>query len=126
LQPSNIFFSPDGQVKVGDFGLVTAMAESPVDIWVSVEAELDAWADDRHTARVGTQLYMSPEQVRWRGSGVEIVSILNKVSRGVRVHSVRCVHSQLVMTLTGLVTSHMLPDANYSLKSAEMSFFIIT
>ncbi|KAG8263576.1 Eukaryotic translation initiation factor 2-alpha kinase 3 [Homalodisca vitripennis] len=62
LKPSNIFFSPDGQVKVGDFGLVTAMAESPADLWVSVETDLDSWVDERHTARVGTQLYMSPEQ----------------------------------------------------------------
>lgn len=51
------------QVKVGDFGLVTAMAESPVEMWVSVGEELDGWGDGRHTARVGTQLYMSPEQV---------------------------------------------------------------
>lgn len=51
-------------MKIGDFGLVTAMAESPADVWVSVEADLDSWSDERHTARVGTQLYMSPEQVQ--------------------------------------------------------------
>ncbi|XP_059177392.1 eukaryotic translation initiation factor 2-alpha kinase-like [Physella acuta] len=57
LKPSNIFFSADGTVKVGDFGLVTAL---------TVQQDLDSWSDsnsDKHTAEVGTTLYMSPEQV---------------------------------------------------------------
>ncbi|XP_059472098.1 eukaryotic translation initiation factor 2-alpha kinase [Neocloeon triangulifer] len=65
LKPSNIFLSIDGRVKIGDFGLVTAMTEpengrTPSD-------EMNPWPrsddDDRHTANVGTRLYMSPEQV---------------------------------------------------------------
>lgn len=60
LKPSNIFFSPDGQVKVGDFGLVTAMVEG--DDFRSPLLGRKV-VDERHTARVGTQLYMSPEQV---------------------------------------------------------------
>lgn len=64
LKPSNIFFAPDGSIKIGDFGLVTAMAE-----------EAYALANDghrnvgyspvfiNHTDQVGTQLYMSPEQI---------------------------------------------------------------
>ncbi|KAE8573034.1 Putative Eukaryotic translation initiation factor 2-alpha kinase [Halyomorpha halys] len=59
LKPSNIFFSPDGQVKVGDFGLVTAMVEG--DDFRSPLLGRKV-VDERHTARVGTQLYMSPEQ----------------------------------------------------------------
>ncbi|CAH2054259.1 unnamed protein product, partial [Iphiclides podalirius] len=58
LKPSNIFFAPDGRVKVGDFGLVTAMAEGARE---PQPAELDVHA--RHTYRVGTHLYMSPEQL---------------------------------------------------------------
>ncbi|KAL0868332.1 hypothetical protein ABMA27_007853 [Loxostege sticticalis] len=59
LKPSNIFFAPDGRVKVGDFGLVTAMNDSSQD--GGPTDEIDAYA--RHTYRVGTHLYMSPEQL---------------------------------------------------------------
>lgn len=47
-------------MKVGDFGLVTAMVES--DDFRSPLLGRKV-TDERHTARVGTQLYMSPEQV---------------------------------------------------------------
>lgn len=64
LQPSNIFFSLDGQIKVGDFGLVTAMVENDSNLSTpSSDVPYTQHADDRHTARVGTHLYMSPEQV---------------------------------------------------------------
>jgi serine/threonine protein kinase len=64
LQPSNIFFSLDGQIKVGDFGLVTAMVENNAGQRTpSPDAASMQYADEKHTARVGTQLYMSPEQV---------------------------------------------------------------
>ncbi|KPI94292.1 Eukaryotic translation initiation factor 2-alpha kinase 3 [Papilio xuthus] len=58
LKPSNIFFAPDGRVKVGDFGLVTTMGDNSQD---GEPTEIDVYA--RHTHRVGTHLYMSPEQV---------------------------------------------------------------
>ncbi|XP_067656934.1 eukaryotic translation initiation factor 2-alpha kinase 3-like [Haliotis asinina] len=60
LKPSNIFFSVDGTIKIGDFGLVTALVESQ-DL---VGEAGDAYA--KHTAEVGTQLYMSPEQIARR------------------------------------------------------------
>lgn len=126
-QPSNIFFSLDGSVKVGDFGLVTAhTSENNLDTpikgmatfkpnWTIRNIERDNWAshhlslvvnyvllerirfllllescfvgqrwdyqtaffryffgicldslmdDTNHTSQVGTQLYMSPEQVK--------------------------------------------------------------
>jgi serine/threonine protein kinase len=60
IQPSNIFFAPNGRLKIGDFGLATAFVP-----------EFDADGGDkklvtskRHTGNVGTRLYMSPEQVR--------------------------------------------------------------
>lgn len=51
----------DDIVKVGDFGLVTAMDQDEEEE-ESVLKPMPAYA--RHTGQVGTKLYMSPEQVR--------------------------------------------------------------
>lgn len=59
LKPSNIFFTVDDIVKVGDFGLVTAMDQDEDD--ETVLTPMPAYA--RHTGQVGTKLYMSPEQI---------------------------------------------------------------
>ncbi|KAK2500987.1 hypothetical protein MC885_004918 [Smutsia gigantea] len=59
LKPSNIFFTMDDVVKVGDFGLVTAMDQDEEEPMVLTP--MPAYA--RHTGQVGTKLYMSPEQM---------------------------------------------------------------
>ena len=59
FQPSNILFSLDGIVKVGDFGLVTDINRQTDCCQQSTFSQVPA----NHTADVGTQLYMSPEQV---------------------------------------------------------------
>ncbi|XP_030046899.1 eukaryotic translation initiation factor 2-alpha kinase 3 isoform X2 [Microcaecilia unicolor] len=59
LKPSNIFFTIDNIVKVGDFGLVTAMDQEEDED--TVLTPMPAYA--RHTGQVGTKLYMSPEQI---------------------------------------------------------------
>ncbi|KAG8212795.1 hypothetical protein J437_LFUL019766, partial [Ladona fulva] len=61
--PSNIFFSHEGQIKVGDFGLVTTMAETLANEQPGDEDSANFLGNHRHTAQVGTQLYMSPEQL---------------------------------------------------------------
>ncbi|XP_059373825.1 eukaryotic translation initiation factor 2-alpha kinase 3-like isoform X2 [Carassius carassius] len=61
LKPSNIFFTMDDVVKVGDFGLVTAMDQEEDDEELSTLAPMPVYA--RHTGQVGTKLYMSPEQM---------------------------------------------------------------
>ncbi|KAJ8281468.1 hypothetical protein GJAV_G00068040 [Gymnothorax javanicus] len=58
--PSNIFFTLDDVVKVGDFGLVTAMDQEE-DEEAGALTPMPAFA--RHTGQVGTKLYMSPEQL---------------------------------------------------------------
>lgn len=52
----------DDVVKVGDFGLVTAMDQEEDEDEPS--ALTPAPLLTRHTGQVGTKLYMSPEQVR--------------------------------------------------------------
>lgn len=59
LKPSNVLFSLDGTVKVGDFGLVTD-AHSVYDDVAVLDVNL---ATSRHTEKVGTRMYMAPEQV---------------------------------------------------------------
>ncbi|CAJ1074640.1 eukaryotic translation initiation factor 2-alpha kinase 3 [Xyrichtys novacula] len=61
LKPSNIFFTMDDVVKVGDFGLVTAMDQEEDEDEQS--ALTPAPLLTRHTGQVGTKLYMSPEQL---------------------------------------------------------------
>lgn len=64
LKPSNIFFAMDDAVKVGDFGLVTALTGGSVVATPSEPtAELLTSESGRLTDQVGTQLYMSPEQI---------------------------------------------------------------
>ncbi|RWS12890.1 eukaryotic translation initiation factor 2-alpha kinase-like protein, partial [Dinothrombium tinctorium] len=64
LKPSNIFFAVDGSIKIGDFGLVTAASVDDFFRTPEIESKDVIDGDERHTNCVGTQLYMSPEQIR--------------------------------------------------------------
>jgi len=63
LKPSNIFFSQDGQIKIGDFGLVTDTVDIP-NVSNDCGDHSGLPSNVRHTQQVGTHLYMSPEQLR--------------------------------------------------------------
>lgn len=64
LKPGNIFFSLDGQVKIGDFGLVTDMLdERRGQTPCGDETGLPSPTCTQHTKQAGTHLYMSPEQL---------------------------------------------------------------
>ncbi|KAL0120953.1 hypothetical protein PUN28_008578 [Cardiocondyla obscurior] len=64
LKPSNIFFAYDDKIKIGDFGLVTAMTEGYDRVHTpTAENETVSFKNSVHTACVGTHLYMSPEQM---------------------------------------------------------------
>ena len=52
----------DGSIKIGDFGLVTAIEENICDSYYS-SIQTPILHDGQHTNQVGTKLYMSPEQV---------------------------------------------------------------
>lgn len=53
----------DGSIKIGDFGLATAVEEKCSDVETVDNGVSMAGGDGLHTDQVGTKLYMSPEQV---------------------------------------------------------------
>lgn len=63
LKPSNIFFSLDGTLKIGDFGLCRAKTNVCVGSSLDLKDYVADYSEAVHTEQVGTQLYMSPEQM---------------------------------------------------------------
>ena len=69
LKPANIKITPDGVVKVLDFGLAKAAANAVASTHNASEAATAAIGDTRVGMILGTVAYMSPEQAR--GSPVD-------------------------------------------------------
>ena len=98
FQPSNIFFSLDGVIKMGDFGLATALPQEQNDVLYGSENCLYK----KHTAQVGTQLYMSPEQVSITMGWAQD---LLKVSKGAKIRNRYNQVSHLTQDTNGKVTN---------------------
>ena len=58
LKPENLFLSPDGRVKILDFGLATSQASRPASSHANADASIGS------PVITGTAGYMAPEQVR--------------------------------------------------------------
>jgi TolB-like protein len=76
LKPENVMFTPDGRVKVLDFGIAALQR----DLWEAAGATRDAPSGPGHLA--GTVGYMAPEQVR----GHAAVPASDQFSFGVMCH----------------------------------------
>ncbi|KAM6961432.1 LOW QUALITY PROTEIN: eukaryotic translation initiation factor 2-alpha kinase 3 [Aplochiton taeniatus] len=114
LKPSNIFFTLDDVVKVGDFGLVTAMDQEEDDDELGALTPMPVYA--RHTGQVGTKLYMSPEQL----SGNSYSHKVDIYSLGLILFELLCpfrTQMERVTTLTE-VRGHQFPEA-FSKKNVQ-------
>jgi serine/threonine protein kinase len=68
LKPANIKVTPDGKVKVMDFGLAKAFAGDQDDMDLSNSPTLSVAATQQGII-LGTAAYMSPEQIRGNAGG---------------------------------------------------------
>jgi Tol biopolymer transport system component/serine/threonine protein kinase len=66
LKPSNVRLTPDGLVKVLDFGLAKSVGEEGPDVSAAATATLGV---TKAGAILGTPAYMSPEQARGKPAG---------------------------------------------------------
>ena len=75
----------DGLIKIGDFGLVTDVLD---DLNLKETCKTNPKIKLKHTNHVGTQLYMSPEQVIYRAFCVPSIDLFHFLTRYEMSHTI--------------------------------------
>ena len=120
----------DGEIKIGDFGLVT-MCDLPMDPQTASTSssstsdiyDLNQIGQKNHTQRVGTHLYMSPEQAKGHSYNYKVdIYSLGLIFFELLVHF--GTESERIVVLNGL-RSHKFPKDFFESFPKEVCFLYI-